>query len=120
MRRLLFVFFAIAACCPAGAEVILNIPNDIVAPSASPATLSLDLSFVLTAPDVSQNLVGYDLYPRGYRRQRLEHHGRRRRQRPVGHQPHLRRDGRFRQRHAVLLWGLRFVGPGRSPTAPHC
>ena len=62
MRRLLFVVFATAACCPASAEVILNVPNDIVPPSASPTTLSLDLTFVFTAPDVSQNLVGYDLF----------------------------------------------------------
>ena len=111
MRRLLFVFFesqpAVRRC-----EVILNIPNDIAALLASPATLSLDLSFVFTAPDVSQNLVGYDLYLQVTGGSGLSITGVGAGRRPVGHQPHLRRDGRFRQRHAVLLWGLRFVSAG--------
>ncbi len=59
MRGFLFVVFAAAACGSASAEVILNIPSQIVPPSSS---TQLNLGFVLTAPDVSQDLVGYDLY----------------------------------------------------------
>jgi hypothetical protein len=62
MRSFLFVLIAIAACCSASAEVMLNIPSQIVPPSRSAIDLSLDLGFVLTAPDVSQDLVGYDLF----------------------------------------------------------
>ena len=62
MRGFLFVVFAAAACGSASAEVILNIPSQIVPPSSSPQDVSFDVGFVLTAPDVSQDLVGYDLY----------------------------------------------------------
>ncbi len=62
MRSFLFVFFAAAGCCSAGAEVILNIPSQIVPPSSSAEAVPLKPGFVLTAPDVSDDLVGYDLY----------------------------------------------------------
>ena len=62
MRSFLFGFFAAAACCSASGEVILNIPSQIVPPSSSAEDVSFDVGFVLTAPDVSQDLVGYDLY----------------------------------------------------------
>jgi hypothetical protein len=62
MKNILFVFFAAAACSSASAEVILNIPSQIVPPSTSPTDLSLGLGFAVTAPDVSQDLLGYDLY----------------------------------------------------------
>ena len=62
MRTCLFVLFATAACS-AGESIILNIPSVIVPPSSSPTDISLDVGFVLTAPDVSQQLIAYDLYP---------------------------------------------------------
>jgi hypothetical protein len=62
MRTCLFVLLA-AAACAANAEIILNIPSVIVPPSSAPTDLSLDVTFTLTAPDVSQQMIGYDLYP---------------------------------------------------------
>ena len=43
-------------------DIILNIPSEIVPPPVSPTNLSLDVSFTLTPPTVSQQLLAYDLY----------------------------------------------------------
>ena len=40
----------------------MNIPSQFVPPSSSAQDVALNVGFVLTAPDVSQNLVGYDLF----------------------------------------------------------
>ena len=66
MKRFWFVVFPLticsAACFPASAGVVLNVPSEIVPIPSSATDLALDLTFSLTAPTVGQSLVGYDLY----------------------------------------------------------
>jgi hypothetical protein len=61
MRTCLFVLFA-AVACSASAGIIVNIPSLVVPPPSAPTDLSLDVSFALTAPTVSQQLLAYDLF----------------------------------------------------------
>jgi hypothetical protein len=61
MKTCLFVLLA-AVACSASAGIIVNIPSQFVPPSSAPTDISLDASFTLTAPTVSQPLIGYDLF----------------------------------------------------------
>jgi hypothetical protein len=61
MKRFLLALVACAACTPVSADLILNVPSQTLTRPAVPYTFSEDLAFLVTAPNVSQALVGYDL-----------------------------------------------------------